>query len=98
VHWVEPDGESIKIDLIIELRKEFTFTAYERSKKVYIIVNAEVMTTQCANRILKYMEEPDHDTTAIFLTVNGYGLSNPISACCQIIDLSILDKLTLQHK
>src|SRR5699024_11929191 len=98
VQWVEPDGESIKKDQIIELRKEFTFTAYERSKKVYIIVNAELMTTQSANRILKYLEEPDQDTTAILLTDNGYGLLNTIKYSCQIIDLKPLDQLAFQHK
>ena len=98
VHWVEPDGESIKKDQIIELRKEFTFTAYERSKKVYIIVNAELMTTQSANRILKYLEEPDQDTTAILLTDNGYGLLDTIKSRCQIIDLKPLDQLAFQHK
>src|SRR5699024_4653330 len=97
VHWVEPDGESIKKDQIIELRKEFTFTAYERSKKVYIIVNAELMTTQSANRILKYLEEPDQDTTAILLTDNGYWLLNTIKSRCQIIDLKPLDQLAFHN-
>src|SRR5699024_11491002 len=51
-----------------------------------------------ANRILKYLEEPDQDTTAILLTDNGYGLLNTIKSRCQIIDLKPLDQLAFQHK
>lgn len=98
VHWVEPEGESIKKDQIVALRKEFSFTAYEQSKKVYIIVNAERLTTQSANRILKYLEEPDQDTTAVLLTDNGQGMLNTIRSRCQIIDLKPLDESAFQHK
>src|SRR5699024_12775897 len=71
----------------------FPYTTLFRS-----IVNAELMTTQSANRILKYLEEPDQDTTAILLTDNGYGLLNTIKSRCQIIDLKPLDQLAFQHK
>src|SRR5699024_10533471 len=87
-----------KKDQIINLRKEFTYTAYEQGKKVYIIVNAERLTTQSANRILKYLEEPDQDITAILLTDNGQGMLNTIRSRCQIIDMKPLDEMAFQHR
>src|SRR5699024_12863274 len=98
VYVLEQEGKYSKKNKNIEIGKEFKITANELKKKLYIIDNAELMTTQSANRILKYLEEPDQDTTAILLTDKGYGLLNTIKSRCQIIDLKPLDQLAFQHK
>lgn len=98
VHWVEPEGNSIKNDQIKELRKEFSFTGFESAKKVYVIVAADTLTVNAANRILKFLEEPDTKTTALLLTENAQGLLPTIQSRCQIIDLQPLDRAAFQNR
>src|SRR5699024_4346911 len=98
VHWIEPDGNSIKNDQIKLLRKEFAYTGYESEKKVYIISAAETLTVNAANRILKFLEEPDMETTAILLTDNVKGILPTIQSRCQIIDLKPLETTAFQHR
>lgn len=98
VHWVVKDGASIKREQIIQLRKEFHYTGYEQNKKIYIIANAETLTVNAANQILKYLEEPDEDTTAILLTENGQSILQTIRSRCQIIDLQPLNQSIFKEK
>lgn len=90
VHWIEPEGQSIKIDQIEKLQKEFTYTGLESNQKVYIITGADTLTLNAANRILKFLEEPSQKTTAIMLTENSQSIIPTIRSRCQVIDLKPL--------
>src|SRR5699024_390755 len=57
IYWIEPDGQSIKNDQIDSLRREFSYDALESTRKIYIISQAETLTVNAANRILKFLEE-----------------------------------------
>lgn len=85
VHKIIPDGASIKKEQIVHLQKEFTYTGLESNQKVYIIIDAEKMTANAANRLLKFLEEPNRQTTAILLTENTQGLLDTIRSRCQIM-------------
>jgi len=98
VHWVEPDGKSIKIEQIRNLQKEFTYSGLESNKKVYIIKAADTLTSNAANRILKFLEEPSRQTTAIMLTENSSAIIPTIRSRCQVIDLQPLNPKNFQHK
>ncbi len=98
VHWIEPDGRTIRNEQIDLLRKEFVYTGLETSKKIYIISGAEALTVNAANRILKFLEEPGMDTTAILLTNNGQSIIPTIRSRCQIIDLQPLDESAFQNR
>src|SRR5690625_4361163 len=98
VHWIEPEGRTIRNEQIDLLRKEFVYTGLETSKKMYIISGAEALTVNAANRILKFLEEPDMETTAILLTDNGQSIIPTIRSRCQIIDLQPLDQTAFQHR
>src|SRR5690625_2225660 len=98
VHWIEPEGRTIRNEQIDLLRKEFVYTGLETSKKMYIISGAEALTVNAANRILKFLEEPDMETTAILLTDNGQSIIPTIRSRCQIIDLKPLDQRALDRK
>lgn len=71
IHVVEPDGSMIKIEQIRDLQKEFSFRAAASQTKVYLIKQAERMTTQAANSLLKFLEEPQSKVVAILITDNG---------------------------
>lgn len=90
VHIVEPDGQSIKIEQIRNLQKEFTYSGLESKQKVYIIKGSETLTVNAANRILKFLEEPSQQTTAMMLTENSQSMLPTIRSRCQLIDLQPL--------
>ncbi|WP_373894522.1 DNA polymerase III subunit delta' [Virgibacillus natechei] len=98
VHWMEPDGQSIKIEQIRDLQKEFTYSGLESNKKVYVIKGADTLTANAANRILKFLEEPSRQTTAIMLTENSQWIIPTIKSRCQVIDLKPLDPVSFQHR
>lgn len=98
VHWIEPEGQSIKLDQIRHLQKEFTYSGVESDQKVYIIKGAETLTTNAANRILKFLEEPSRKTTAIMLTENGQAMLPTIRSRCQLIELKPLSSTFFQKQ
>lgn len=85
LHVIEPDGASIKIEQIRNLRKEFQYQAVEAKRKVYIIYAADTMTIPAANSLLKFLEEPVGDVTAILLTDKPHGILPTIRSRCQFI-------------
>lgn len=98
IHWLKPDGRSIKIDQIESLQKEFTYSGLESSQKVYIIIGSDTLTLNAANRILKFLEEPNKKTTAILLTENSQSIIPTIRSRCQTIDLQPLNPILFQNK
>ncbi|MFB5253789.1 DNA polymerase III subunit delta' [Bacillus cereus] len=85
LHIVKPDGLSIKKQQIHDLQEEFSKTGLEANKKVYIIEHADRMTANAANTLLKFLEEPSSDTTAILLTEQSHQILNTILSRCQVV-------------
>ncbi|WP_440897332.1 DNA polymerase III subunit delta' [Amphibacillus sp. Q70] len=97
VHWIRPDGASIKKDQIAHLQKEFTYTGLESNQKVYLISHADLMTTNAANRLLKFLEEPSQKTTAILMTENSQAILDTVKSRCQTITLMPLSSQSIQE-
>lgn len=91
IHWIEPDGTAIKIEQIRELQKEFAYRSAGAQKKIYIINEAERMTVQAANSLLKFLEEPGSDVMAILITENGQALLPTIQSRAQMIPFTAMD-------
>src|SRR5690625_143660 len=98
VHWLEREKQTIGKEQVDEFVKEFAYTGFESNKKMYIIPEAETLTVNAANRLLKFLEEPDMDTTAVLLTDNINAIIPTIRSRCQILDLQPLDELRFQTK
>lgn len=88
LHIVQPDGASIKIEQIRELQKEFAYRASASGTKIYIIHQAEKMTVQAANSLLKFLEEPTSKVVAILITENGNALLPTIQSRAQWISFT----------
>ncbi|WP_163582983.1 DNA polymerase III subunit delta' [Gracilibacillus saliphilus] len=97
LHIIIPDGASIKKEQILHLQKEFTYTGLESNKKVYIILQAEKMTDNASNRLLKFLEEPSQQTTAILLTENSHAMLSTIRSRCQMIAFKPLNPKQLEQ-
>lgn len=96
VHFIQPEGQSIKKEQILHLQKEFTYTGMESNKKVYIIKHADKMTTNASNRLLKFLEEPSKDTVAMLLTENSNAILDTIRSRCQVMAFQPLNAEELQ--
>jgi DNA polymerase-3 subunit delta' len=85
VHLVEPDGLSIKKQQIQNLQEEFAKKGLESSKKVYLILSADKMSTGAFNSLLKFLEEPNPGTTAFLITEQPQKILPTILSRCQIL-------------
>jgi DNA polymerase-3 subunit delta' len=90
VIMVERETQTIKINQIRELTGRLHYRPYEARVKVAIIPEAERMTTQAMNALLKTLEEPTPDTVLILTTSNQERLLPTIVSRCQIIRLKPL--------
>lgn len=83
IHWIVPDGASIKIEQIRDLQQQLAYRSASDGTKIYIIDQAERMTTQAANSLLKFIEEPISPVLAMLITENGHALLPTIQSRAQ---------------
>lgn len=98
---IKPSNNTIKKEEIISLRNEFQTSSIEGKNRVYIINDVELLNTSAANSILKFLEEPEGNTIAIFTTTNLSKVINTIVSRCQIIKLNnikIIEKQDFMQK
>ena len=98
---INPEGNWIKKEQLLELQEEFSKKSLIGNKKIYIINNAEKLNVNSANTILKFLEEPQEGIIAILVVENIYQLLQTIISRCQIITLNgqvtlVEEKTTLQ--
>ncbi|MDP5276928.1 DNA polymerase III subunit delta' [Chengkuizengella axinellae] len=82
---VEPDGNHIKIEQIRELQKNFSYKMNENQTKIYILFKADRLTTQAANSLLKFLEEPSSNVVAVLIADNGQAVLPTIRSRSQWI-------------
>lgn len=80
-----PDGNAIKIAQVRELQKAFSLKSMEGASKVYIIHQADRMTVEAANSLLKFLEEPTSPVVAVLLAESKTKLLPTIISRCQVI-------------
>ncbi len=83
LHWLAPDGASIKIEQIRELQKQFAYRSTVSGVKMYVLESADKMTPQAANSLLKFLEEPSSQVVAVLITDNGQALLPTIRSRAQ---------------
>ena len=82
---VEPDGNTIKIDQIRNMQKGVQEKPIISRSKVYIIDNADFMTKEAQNALLKTLEEPPEFVTIILIGENENEFLATIKSRCMII-------------
>jgi DNA polymerase-3 subunit delta' len=104
VKYIYPTGTSlsITIDNIRELRTQISFKTYEGKKKIYIIAEAENMTIQAANCLLKTLEEPPENSVLILTAADAHLLLRTIVSRCQRvlfnrIELHRIESFLVEH-
>lgn len=84
---VQAEGASIKIDQIRELQREAALSPVEGRRRVYVIRQIELATTEAANCLLKTLEEPPARVILILTTSDRDVLLPTIVSRCQILTL-----------
>lgn len=94
--YIEPDGNSIKIDQIRELQRKVAEKPVISNKKIFIIDNADKMTVEAQNCLLKTLEEPPKYITIILITSNESNLLTTIKSRCMIQYFNKIDDKELE--
>ena len=81
---ITPDGNSIKIAQIRKLQSDILVKPY-KSYKIYVIDEAQKMTVETQNALLKTLEEPPKYAIIILITNNKESLLDTIKSRCEII-------------
>lgn len=88
---IRPDGASIKVRQVRQIKEEFSKSGMESRKKILIIQEMDKMTASGANSLLKFIEEPEGEIMIILLTEEIQRLLATIVSRCQIIHFQRTD-------
>ncbi len=93
--FIKPDGQNIKIDQIRELIYNMNKTGFSSGRKIYVIEEADRMNNASANALLKFLEEPEFNVTAILLTERVNAIMSTIRSRCQLVSFQPLSRSKL---
>lgn len=82
---IKPDGKVIKIEQIRQMQEKILEKPIVSDKKVYIIDDADLMTKEAQNCLLKTLEEPPKFAVIILVLSNDSKILNTIKSRCMRI-------------
>ena len=82
---IMPDGNNVKIEQIRDLQRKIVEQPIISSKKVYIIDDADFMTREAQNCLLKTLEEPPEFANIILIGANESSFLSTIKSRCTLI-------------
>ena len=94
---IEPDGANIKIEQIRQMQKKILEAPIISQKKVYIIDNADLMTREAQNCILKTLEEPPEYVTIILIGSKEDNFLSTIKSRCSIIKFQNIPNVQIKQ-
>jgi len=95
IHFLEAEGNTIKIDQVRALQQELALRPLEGKYKICLIDGAEHFFPAAANALLKTLEEPRPNTHIILLTSRPESLLSTIRSRCQRLPFQRLPKTLL---
>lgn len=88
---VQPgERRTLGIEAIRELRSSMAERPFAGQRKVYIIEDAETMTAEAANALLKTLEEPPTFVVLLLVALSDHMLLPTIVSRCQVLPLRAL--------
>lgn len=94
---IESEDSKIKIEQIRNIQSKVLEKPIISNKKVYIIKEADTMTKEAANCLLKTLEEPPEYITIILIGSNENMFLNTIKSRCTKIYFNKIDNQTLKQ-
>lgn len=92
------DGRQIKVDQVRHLKAEFTKSGMEGQQKVFIIEDADKLTTGAANSLLKFIEEPGPGIYIFMLSNNKNAVLPTIQSRTQVVEMQPLSVDSLKEQ
>ena len=89
---INEDGSTIKIDEIRSMQVKMAEKPINSNYKVYLINDAQLMTQEAQNCLLKTLEEPPEYIVIILITSNENKVLNTIKSRCMKLYFNNLDK------
>ncbi len=83
--YIEPDGKIIKIEQIRQMQTKIIEKPVNSKKKIYIINDADLMTKEAQNCLLKTLEEPPEYIVIILIVSNENKVLTTIKSRCMKI-------------
>ena len=90
------DNKSIKIEQIRYIQKKVQEKPIISNRKIYIINNADLMTTEAQNCLLKTLEEPPEFVTIILIGQNEDAFLETIKSRCMILRFKGIEEGIIQ--
>lgn len=82
---IEPDGKSIKKDVIENLKKAFSLKPTYTPFNIYIMKYPEKMNATAFNKMLKFLEEPEEDIIGFYISENKDNVASTIVSRCEVV-------------
>ncbi|NLM42734.1 MAG: DNA polymerase III subunit delta' [Clostridiales bacterium] len=92
IMYIEPMGNSIKIEQIRKLISDVSVKPFENTYRVIVMKNADSMTIESQDAFLKTLEEPEGNNVFLLLTENYNALLPTIVSRCQVYNMVGLGK------
>lgn len=97
---VKPDGREIKVDSVANIINAFSTKPLINKYSTYVISEADKLNQSSANKILKFLEEPEGKIVGFFITEKLQGVLPTIRSRCEIYNYhfgseSLLDLLEI---
>ncbi|MDW7650845.1 MAG: DNA polymerase III subunit delta' [Bacillota bacterium] len=96
IHWIVPDGKSIKIEQIRNVKKSAFLRPHEGRFQIFILDGADLLTKEAANSLLKVLEEPPPASIFILLAENPSSLLPTVASRCLLFALPRLDRQSMK--
>ena len=84
----QKDRATVGVDAIKDFREDMFLSSTESEYKIYIIDDAECMTTEAQNALLKVLEEPPSNVVIMILATEGDKILTTIKSRAQHISMS----------
>ncbi|WP_066634230.1 DNA polymerase III subunit delta' [Desulfolucanica intricata] len=88
---IYPQGASIKIEQIREIKKKASYKPYQNKSQIFILEAAETMTMEAANCFLKTLEDPPGQAVFILISTNPDLLPLTVVSRCQLLSFKELN-------
>lgn len=88
IHFLEPDGQFIKVDQVRALQKDLAYRPFEAPRKACIIDGADRFNPSSGNSLLKTLEEPPGNALIILLASAPGAVLPTIRSRCQQISFA----------
>lgn len=93
---LEKQGNTIKIAEVRRLKEWLNYKPYVAERRVVLIPEAHLMTTEAANALLKVLEEPAGEVVLI-LTADTETLPPTVVSRCQVVRFQALPEIEVEE-